>query len=518
MGDPMTPDHERIRPDELLSQLGWVRALARNLVADPDVTDDVLQQVCLLALQRTPRDAREGPRLRAWLAAVTRTLARHAYRSDVRRARREEAAALPEGLPSTIDVAAHREALRRLVDALTLLEEPYYSVVIARYFDGRPVSEIASLSGTSNAAVRQQLSRARQKLRQRLQSLSAGDLQGGVLAAIPLAHFRASLASASAKPALAHFGGLLVAKSVPVAGAVAAVIVITGTILFLASDDPTDAEAPVADRQARTEPDHAPSALPDMVPNEGPAAVPLEDAQSIVEADRQAPGPTIDRLALPAVPASQVWDELFTAADDLVFGTVTTEGLIGLSVDLLAQLPEDATPSVSNGFATYDMLEAPGLGRVQLVVQLEAPESGPADGQPAAAYTIKASLDTRPGAYTGSAADNSTSTNLEIGFGSGEDPAFHYLSALCQNVVPGSPDLWTMMNGEARAVAIGGAFRSTSESSTWRQITVQASGSADKPGFLHTTAEPVERPGRSADPRMQLVHDALAKRRAAVPR
>ncbi len=518
MGDSMTPDHERIRPDDLLPQLGWVRALARNLVADPDVTDDVLQQVCLLALQRTPRDAREGPRLRAWLAAVTRTLARHSYRSDVRRNRREEAAALPESLPSTIDVAAHREALRRLVDALTQLEEPYYSVVIARYFDGRSVSEIAALSGATNAAVRQQLSRARQKLRLRLQSLPAGDLQGGVLAAMPLAQFRASLTSAAAKPALAPFGGLLVAKSVPVAAAVAAVIVITGSILFLASDDPADAEAPVADRQARTEPVQAPAALPDMDLPERPAAVPLEDAQSIAAAGRQAPGPTVDRLALPAVPASKVWDELFTAADDLVYGTVTTEGLIGLSIDLLSQLPEDATPSVGNGFATYEILEAPGLGRVQLIVQIEAPESGPEDAQSANAFTLKASLDTRPGAYTGNAADNSTSTNLEIGLGSEEDPALHYLSALCQNVVPGSPDLWTMMNGESRAVAIGGAFRSTSESSTWRQITVQASGTADKPGFHYTTGEPVERPGRSADPRMQLVHDALAKRRAAVPR
>ena len=183
---------DNVRSDELLAQLGWIRALARNLVTEPDMTDDVLQQVCLLALQKAPHDAGTGPRLRAWLATVTRRLAQHTGRAERRRQRREHAAARPEALPSTADIAVHREALRALVDAMTSLEEPYYSVVVARYFDGRSVAEIAALNGSSNAAVWQQLSRGRLKLRSRLQSLLADDRQGRLSAVLCLAPVSAS--------------------------------------------------------------------------------------------------------------------------------------------------------------------------------------------------------------------------------------------------------------------------------------------------------------------------------------
>src|SRR6185295_13704224 len=124
-----------IRADELLSQLGWVRALARSLVLDPDQADDVLQQVCLLALERVPDEAREGPRLRAWLAAVTRRLAGRRARTEARRLRREHAAARSEKLPSTLELAQRREALHALVDAVTSIEEPYAGTLVARYFE-----------------------------------------------------------------------------------------------------------------------------------------------------------------------------------------------------------------------------------------------------------------------------------------------------------------------------------------------------------------------------------------------
>jgi RNA polymerase sigma factor (sigma-70 family) len=214
----MHSDDETLRPDELLAQLGWVRALARNLVTDPEVTDDVLQQVCLLALQKAPAEARTGPRLRAWLATATRTLAWHAARADRRRVRREQAAAQPEALPSTVDIAAHREALRGLVDAVTSLEEPYYSVVVARYFDGRPVAEIAARSGATNAAVRQQLSRARQQLRARLLPLRLSDGSDDsrrdghrdghrrwLMGALPLARVPAPLESTPLRSLFGHF-------------------------------------------------------------------------------------------------------------------------------------------------------------------------------------------------------------------------------------------------------------------------------------------------------------------------
>jgi RNA polymerase sigma factor (sigma-70 family) len=206
---------DTIPPEELLAQLGWVRALARSLVADPDVSDDVLQQVCLLALQKAPREG--GPRLRAWLATVTRRLAHHAHRASVRRQRREEAAALPEALASTADVALRREALRGLVDAVTSLDEPAYAVIVARYFEGCSVAEIAAQNGLSADAVRQRLARARQQLRARLQALLREDRQGWLGAALTLPG-PAALEAARGTSSLGHFGGLLVAKTVGTGG------------------------------------------------------------------------------------------------------------------------------------------------------------------------------------------------------------------------------------------------------------------------------------------------------------
>jgi RNA polymerase sigma factor (sigma-70 family) len=293
----MDSTDDTLRPDELLAQLGWVRALARSLVADPDVTDDVLQQVCLLALQQAPREARGGPRLRAWLAAVTRSLARRSARSDARRLRREQAAAQPEALPDTADIAAHREALRHLVDAVTSLEEPYYSVIVARYFDGREVAEIAARRGASAAAVRQQLSRARQQLRARLQSLLADDRQAWLRAALPVAAFPdpsavssaaplpCSLAGAGATPLAGHFGGLLVAKKLAV-GLVLVVCLLLGTWYGLRAGD-----------RAASPPMPGPSIASD-VPHGGAARLPGPSAATASALDAAEP------VSVPATPAT----------------------------------------------------------------------------------------------------------------------------------------------------------------------------------------------------------------------
>jgi RNA polymerase sigma factor (sigma-70 family) len=226
--DAMAADDPALVRDELLAQLGWVRALARRLVADPDVTDDVLQQVCLLALQRTPSDARAGPRLRAWLAGLTRAIVRNSARADRRRLLREQTTAQPEALPATDDIAARREALRSLMEAVTSLQEPYFSVIVERYFDGRSVAEIAVRHGTSPEAVRQQLTRARQQLRSRLQALLADDRHGWMAAALPLAPLTANLKGAPAKLPFVPIGGLLVAKSLTTS----ATAICIGLIIF----------------------------------------------------------------------------------------------------------------------------------------------------------------------------------------------------------------------------------------------------------------------------------------------
>ena len=41
-------------PEHLLSQIGWVRSLARRLVSDESVAEDLTQEVCVRALEHPP--------------------------------------------------------------------------------------------------------------------------------------------------------------------------------------------------------------------------------------------------------------------------------------------------------------------------------------------------------------------------------------------------------------------------------------------------------------------------------
>ena len=170
-----------IAHDELLQQMGWVQALARSLVRDPNVADDVAQEAFFTALERPPRTAHSGASLRAWLAAVTRTLARQSVRSETRRRGREERAARPEAAPTDGDVVERGEVQRDLVAAVLELPEPYRSTVLHRYLDGLSGPEIAERAGVGHAAVRQRLSRGLKQLRERLDERHGGDCRAWLL-------------------------------------------------------------------------------------------------------------------------------------------------------------------------------------------------------------------------------------------------------------------------------------------------------------------------------------------------
>ena len=161
-----------LRHGDLLENLQWVPALARRLVGE-STADDVEQDVWVKALERPPR-ARAGPELRAWLAQVTRTLARQDARSRERRSRRERSVARPEDVPSTYDVVARGEAQRMVAESVMNLEEPARSTVLLRYLDGLSAVEIAKRRGESPAAVRKRLSRALETLRERLEERLGG--------------------------------------------------------------------------------------------------------------------------------------------------------------------------------------------------------------------------------------------------------------------------------------------------------------------------------------------------------
>jgi RNA polymerase sigma-70 factor (ECF subfamily) len=185
-----------IREEELLAQMGWVRALARSLLSDPSIAEDVAQDTWVAATERPPR-ARDGAGLKAWLASVTRTLARQSVRSTNRRTARERMAARPEATAPESNVV-ERGAMHELVArAVMELEEPYRSTVLLRYLDGLSSAQIAARSGESPALVRKRLERGLERLRVQLDAEFGGDRRAWSLGLAALAGRGAAVASSA---------------------------------------------------------------------------------------------------------------------------------------------------------------------------------------------------------------------------------------------------------------------------------------------------------------------------------
>ena len=78
--------------DRLLDHSQWLRPMARALVHDEHLAEDVLQETYLAAVRRPPTEAPLG----AWLAHVLRNVVRMHARKEGRRSIREERVARPE--------------------------------------------------------------------------------------------------------------------------------------------------------------------------------------------------------------------------------------------------------------------------------------------------------------------------------------------------------------------------------------------------------------------------------------
>lgn len=134
-------------PDELalLANAAWVRRLARNLIADAQLAEDVAQDALAAALERPPGFADDAERLRRWLGGVTRHLATRVRRREGERVAREAQAARREA--SGDGGSDERLQLhQRLVEAVLRLDEPYRSTVVMRFFDEVSPREMARRS------------------------------------------------------------------------------------------------------------------------------------------------------------------------------------------------------------------------------------------------------------------------------------------------------------------------------------------------------------------------------------
>lgn len=288
---PVSPEHA----SALAGNARWIRALARSLVADAHLADDLVQEASLAALSRPGG----GAGSRSWLATVLRRGLFERRREGASREARERATARPEALPSTLDMVERAEAQRDLVQAVLELEEPYRTTILWRFFEELPPRVIAHRAGVPVATVHSRIARGLAKLRSKLDGGKGS--QAWVLALVPLLR--------SPGPGTGWIGAALVKSSTHVALAAAGTAAIVAVLVLWSKHPPPPAEA-----SARPMPELAKTLQETKEPASKPAieASATDVAPGRVDASSAAKG--LAPVAAPAPPTRSLRGEVLDPA------------------------------------------------------------------------------------------------------------------------------------------------------------------------------------------------------------
>lgn len=154
--------------------LGLVYAAAVRRVGDRHLAEDVTQAVFVILARRAAAAGRRKGALAAWLLRTVRYAAANALKVERRRRQHEGVAARVAAdaggdcSPNPSDVLVWREVAARLDDAVLRLPAADRQAILLRFFERRPVRDVAVEMGVTEGAAKQRLSRSVAKLRDRL--------------------------------------------------------------------------------------------------------------------------------------------------------------------------------------------------------------------------------------------------------------------------------------------------------------------------------------------------------------
>ena len=219
------PDAETV-----LVQDDWLRRMARQLVRDPELADDLVQDAWVAGLERRRTQRSERP----WLAGVLRNRGRAFFRARTRRLAREARVAPTDDAPPTDDVVAQLQLRERASHAMLELDEPYRTAVYLTFVQGLGVREAAKHEGVAPSTMSERVREGIARLRRRIDDAYDGDRRAWVTALVPLARPKGLAA-------LGAGGAVMLASAVLVTGLVAG-----GLTLALEGNGPGPVEAPAS--------------------------------------------------------------------------------------------------------------------------------------------------------------------------------------------------------------------------------------------------------------------------------
>ena len=233
----------------LMDEAPFVRLLARTLLAED--ADEVVQQTWLRAIQHGGDDVKAP---RAWLGQIVRNVAMNLRRGRSRQHRHESAARATDLVPSSAELMQWEEQRRMLIGAVDALSEHLRAIVLLRYFEGLLPHQIARKLGVPSTTVRNQLRRALQLLRERLDAEHGGQRRAWLLPLVPFAAGTNGMPWAGpAMPASAWsastvgIGALAMTMKTKLV-AVGVLLALTGALALWATRDPVPGNPDAASR------------------------------------------------------------------------------------------------------------------------------------------------------------------------------------------------------------------------------------------------------------------------------
>jgi RNA polymerase sigma-70 factor (ECF subfamily) len=159
-------------------------ALARRILADDVLAEDVLQDVFLTVWRDPGAFDRSRGSAAAWLLAVVHDRAVEAVRREEshrrRRARAEEdlARGVPTAARSAGDAAADADRIRVALGGLPTLQREALTLA---YYGGYTQREVAALTGAPLGTVKTRMLAGMRRLREELEEPAGGRFPGGAL-------------------------------------------------------------------------------------------------------------------------------------------------------------------------------------------------------------------------------------------------------------------------------------------------------------------------------------------------